>query len=153
MSIHSNQIQKFHLEKYEMSDSNIEAWSTLLSYALIDYKPEPETGHIRAHLLQEQQVRLHSLIAFRELFRSQSYLRNILRRPALHWLTATEKDEPNEPSSPVAQEQGLLVQRLLTKATQPALIKACYSKEELEVTDKIIKCFNFMLLEKYSELK
>ncbi|CAB3375688.1 Hypothetical predicted protein [Cloeon dipterum] len=131
-NIISNQILKFRLDKYEMNELNTEAWATLLAYLLQDYKPEPETGHIRAHTLQEQQVRLQSLLTFQQLFRSQAYLRSVLRRPALHWLTASDKDEPNEPSSPVAQEQGLLIQRLLAKATQPALIKSCYSKEELE---------------------
>jgi hypothetical protein len=129
--------QRFHLEKYEMSECNVEAWSTLLSYALQDHRPEPETGHVAAHLLQQQHVRLHSLLAFQELFRSQGYLRGVLRRPALHWLagaaTSDKEEVCNEPCSPVAQQQGLLVQRLLAKATQPALIKACYTKEELEV--------------------
>jgi hypothetical protein len=99
-------------------------------------------------LLQEQQIRLLTLNTLRELFRSQIHLRNVLRRPGLHWLTPVETDETTDPTSPCPHEQGLLIQRLLAKATQPTLIKAIFSREELEVgwSNTIFNLYNFIPL-------
>ncbi|KAF4520878.1 hypothetical protein B566_EDAN007059 [Ephemera danica] len=107
---------KFQLQKYVMDDATLDVWASLI-----------------VSLLHEQQLRLLTLNTLRELLRSQSHLRNILRRPGLHWLGSVEPDETTDPASPCPQEQGLLIQRLLTKATQPTLIKAAFSREELEL--------------------
>lgn len=145
----------FSLSKLTINEMLLNSWAVLICG--ITNKEIPVSNHIDPTLLSYQQIQLSALKATRILYRHQNLLRNILkqRSPGITRYTSVEsvceKDNNNSDESndsdkknntsdeSLNQEQQqrrspeLLLQSILSRATQPSPLKACYSLKEMEL--------------------
>lgn len=109
--------------------------------------------------LRLQQLRYSLLRTARELFSCQDFLRQIITQPSqtvpiylaeANPLAGGDSAAPGGDASPDAPLPAMLLQQLMSAATQPSPVKAVFSKEELEVgvgqqrTKTKIKFFVFL---------
>ncbi|XP_028301238.1 E3 ubiquitin-protein ligase HERC2 isoform X2 [Gouania willdenowi] len=95
--------------------------------------------HVDIHLLRCQQLRLYILKAARALLSHQDKLRQILSQPAVVDLGPISTEDPVVSSPDVGDmsPEGpllplILLQQLLSAATQPSPIKAIFDRQEME---------------------
>ena len=93
---------------------------------------------ISNHLLHRQQVRLGLLKAARVLFSRQENLRRVLLQTVVSTDSSSMENlagSADEDATPdvVSPPPSLLMQQLMSAATQPSPIKGLFNREELEV--------------------
>ena len=109
------------------------------------------TDGIDLQLLRKQQMRLGLMQAARKVFSRQDNLRQLLSLTTAAWDMsasggqATPEEGGNSPSP--AEELGALdrytlLQQLMCAATQPSPVKALFTRQELEVSQSLLKSNN-----------
>nr|XP_014343905.1 PREDICTED: E3 ubiquitin-protein ligase HERC2 [Latimeria chalumnae] len=137
----------FSVTNLPFTDPMLSIWAQLVNLAgskLEKYrvKKAPCQGladQVDLHMLRCQQLRLYILKAARALLSHQDKLRQILSQPAV-LETGTLPTEDGAISSPDIGDMSpegpqppmILLQQLLTAATQPSPVKAIFDKQELE---------------------
>jgi E3 ubiquitin-protein ligase HERC2 len=89
-------------------------------------------GMVNISLLRTQQQRLAAMNACSVLFRHQNLLRHVLKHHTLGSSPSLEVLNEGEELDPVTET--LLIQKLISKATQPSPLKATFGKNEIEVS-------------------
>lgn len=142
----------FSLSKLPINEMLLNSWSILM------YGPGERTyqvtGNIEIPLLRSQQIQLSTLNATCVLFRHQSILRKILRQRSPGFiryssddsiserdgddeddtnLTKNRSNSSNTSSEEQRRENQLLIQSILSRATQPSPLKAIYSFQDLSL--------------------
>jgi E3 ubiquitin-protein ligase HERC2 len=87
---------------------------------------------VNISLLRTQQQRLAAMNACSILFRHQNLLRHVLKHHTLGSSPSLEVLNEGEELDPVSET--LLIQKLISKATQPSPLKAIFGKNEIEVS-------------------
>uniref|UniRef100_A0A8C3FUU3 E3 ubiquitin-protein ligase HERC2 n=1 Tax=Chrysemys picta bellii TaxID=8478 RepID=A0A8C3FUU3_CHRPI len=90
------------------------------------------SGQVDLDLLRCQQLKLYILKAGRALLSHQDKLRQILSQPAVQEDGAVASPDIGDMSPEGPQLPMILLQQLLTAATQPSPVKAIFDKQELE---------------------
>lgn len=137
----------FSLSKLPLNEMSLNSWAALL-YGHNE-KRNLVTGVIDGILLRSQQLDLAALNATSVLFRHQTSLRKILRQRTPNFIRSTsesslsenEEDPGNEKpnckngigSEEETKNGEILIQSLLSRATQPNPLKAVYAYSELQL--------------------
>ncbi|XP_048506982.1 E3 ubiquitin-protein ligase HERC2 isoform X2 [Athalia rosae] len=112
--------EQFHLDRMIMTESLLMTWANLLlGHCAIDRRPGASpviAGVINASVLRTQQQQLAALNAGKALLTHQSLLRRVLK-------CAIAENE---------DDQTVLLQEMLIRATKPQPLKPIFSREELE---------------------
>ena len=138
-SIKQRSEDSFLLDKFSVNEDSLHIWTSLFYLSAQDFKIDKEKWKllsdnpesINTALLRQQQQRLAGLKAIKVLFSHQNSLRHVLKQVVVYGSASVESIEDPDDNSDKRKET-LLIQRLLTKATQPSPVKAMYQAEELE---------------------
>ncbi|XP_064481734.1 E3 ubiquitin-protein ligase HERC2-like isoform X2 [Ornithodoros turicata] len=134
----------FHLQKLTMNESMLRVWASLLSRAASVLpklsketksanqpvqSPTAESMGVNISLLKSQQILLGTIKATSILVSQQSILRQVLlqnvsEQPSMETEDETSADTPSSM---------LLVEQIMATATLPSILRAIFSREELEV--------------------
>ncbi len=135
----------FSLSRLKLNEMLINSWTVLLN-GPSEWKTNLSSSQINVALLRSQQIHLAALNGTSVLFRHQNILRKILRQraPGISRYSSDESisDQGNENVSPDSQNDGvssdenvnnneLLIQTILARATQANPLKAQYSYSDL----------------------
>lgn len=136
----------FSLSRMKLNEMLINSWTILLN-GPSEWKTSLSSSQINVTMLRSQQIHLAALNATSVLFRHQNILRKILRQraPGISRYSSDESisDQGNENVSPDSQNDGastdehvnnnneLLIQTILARATQANPLKAQYSYSDL----------------------
>lgn len=138
-------IGAFSLSRMKLNEMLINSWTVLLN-GPSEWKTNLSSSQINVALLRSQQIHLAALNGTSVLFRHQSILRKILRQraPGISRYSSDESisEHGNENVSPDSQHDGassdehvnnneLLIQTILARATQANPLKAQYSYSDL----------------------
>ncbi|GIY59956.1 e3 ubiquitin-protein ligase HERC2, partial [Caerostris darwini] len=142
---------KFHLDDELASDKMLDVWAALLALAVgddscIENKCKtdqqaavvPSSSGINKSYLHQQYFLLHLIKAIRVLFGNQHYFHKVMTRTIhlnftsnnsiITLLTASQKGSSESIDNP------LLLQYLMSAASQPSLLKSIYTWEEIEAS-------------------
>uniref|UniRef100_A0A1A8PRE6 E3 ubiquitin-protein ligase HERC2 n=3 Tax=Nothobranchius rachovii TaxID=451742 RepID=A0A1A8PRE6_9TELE len=138
----------FSVQNLPLSGPMLAVWAQLVSLAGSKLEKQRlkkslsrglTADQVDLHLLRCQQLRLYILKAGRALLSHQDKLRQILSQPAVVDIGANVSDDPVVSSPDVGDlsPEGplpplILLQQLLSAATQPSPIKAIFDRRELE---------------------
>ncbi|XP_043927990.1 E3 ubiquitin-protein ligase HERC2 [Protopterus annectens] len=140
-------VVSFSINNLPFTDPMLSVWAQLVNLAgsktekhrMKKSSSQGLADHVDLHLLRCQQLRLYILKATRALLSHQDKLRQILSQPAILEAGSLPSDEgavasldigdmsPEGPQPPM-----ILLQQLLTAATQPSPLKAIFDRQELE---------------------
>ncbi|XP_031814951.1 E3 ubiquitin-protein ligase HERC2 isoform X4 [Sarcophilus harrisii] len=139
-------VMAFNVNNLPFTESMLSVWAQLVNLAgsklekhrIKKSTNQALTGQVDLDLLRCQQLKLYILKAGRALLSHQDKLRQILSQPALQENGVLSTDDgtaspdigdmsPEGPQPPM-----ILLQQLLTSATQPSPVKAIFDKQELE---------------------
>lgn len=139
----------FSLSRMKLNEMLINSWTVLLNGPASEWKTNSTSSQINVALLRSQQIHLAALNGTSVLFRHQNILRKILRQRAPSCISRYSSDESisehgNENVSPDSQNDGassdehinnneLLIQTILARATQANPLKAQYSYSDLQL--------------------
>ncbi|XP_054644739.1 E3 ubiquitin-protein ligase HERC2 isoform X2 [Dunckerocampus dactyliophorus] len=138
----------FSVQNLPFSEPMLAVWAQLVSLAGSRLEKQRmkkclsrglTADQVDIHLLRWQQLRLYILKAARALLSHQDKLRQILSQPAVLDMGANPSEDPVV-SSPEAGDMSpegplpplILLQQLLSAATQPSPIKAIFDRREME---------------------
>ncbi|XP_048453850.1 E3 ubiquitin-protein ligase HERC2 [Rhincodon typus] len=136
----------FSINNLPFADLMLSVWAQLVNLAgskLEKHKMKKSsqslTDQVDLHLLRCQQLRLYILKAARALLMHQDKLRQILSQPAVFETgpLSTEDAAVSSPDTADFSPEGpqpplILLQQLLSAATQPSPVKAVFDRQELE---------------------
>ena len=137
----------FSVNNLPFTEPMLSVWAELVNLAgskLEKHKTKKSAkpafaGQVDLDLLRSQQLKLYILKAGRALLSHQDKLRQILSQPAVQGTGTLQTDDgaaaspdlgdmsPEGPQPPM-----ILLQQLLSSATQPSPVKAIFDKQELE---------------------
>ena len=132
---------RFQLESFLRSEDAVRVATSLFGLVAQDFRMDKErwkmvadsSDTINMALLRQQQQRFAVMKAIKVFFADQNSLRHILAQSTSVAPSSIEvigEENINDPLS--LTREILLIQRLLSKATQPSPIKAIFSTDEIE---------------------
>ena len=133
--------KRFQLEPFLRSEDAVKIASSLFGLTAQDFRMDKERWKIVAEssdtinmaLLRQQQQRFAVMKAIKVFFGHQNALRHILSQSTSVSHTSLDVMGDENISDHVSlTREVLLIQRLLSKATQPSPIKAVFSADEIE---------------------
>nr|XP_057930110.1 E3 ubiquitin-protein ligase HERC2 isoform X4 [Doryrhamphus excisus] len=138
----------FSVQNLPFSEPMLAVWAQLVSLAGSRLEKQRmkkclsrglTADQVDIHLLRWQQLRLYILKAARALLSHQDKLRQILSQPAVLDMGANPSEDPvvSSPEAGDLSPEGplpplILLQQLLSAATQPSPIKAIFDRREME---------------------
>ena len=132
---------RFQIESFLQNEDAVKTATSLFGLAAQDFRMDKERWKIVAEspdtinmaLLRQQQQRLAVMKAVKVFFANQNALRHILSQSTSVSPSSMEVlGEENISDHVSLTKEVLLIQRLLSKATQPSPIKCIFSTEEIE---------------------
>uniref|UniRef100_A0A8C6ITP0 HECT-type E3 ubiquitin transferase n=1 Tax=Melopsittacus undulatus TaxID=13146 RepID=A0A8C6ITP0_MELUD len=131
----------FNVNNLPFTEPMLSIWAQLVNLAGSKVEKQrmksPNQGQVDLDLLRCQQLKLYILKAGRALLSHQDTLRQILSQPAVQESVlnpdgAVASPDIGDMSPEGPQPPMILLQQLLTAATQPSPVKAIFDKQELE---------------------
>ncbi|XP_044262446.1 E3 ubiquitin-protein ligase HERC2 isoform X2 [Tribolium madens] len=125
---------EFNFDRMPLSENLVKTWASLLlnrqSSALNSHEKKPQHGQVNAAYLRTQQNTLSALNATRMLNNNQYKLRKVLK----HQINGMDQSQEQQSiEEELNQQPVLLIQKLLTKATQPSPLKPGFSRQEMQL--------------------
>ncbi|XP_074029211.1 E3 ubiquitin-protein ligase HERC2 [Leptinotarsa decemlineata] len=122
----------FDFDKMLLGDSFIKTWANLLllRHSLNNHDRKTYHGQVNLAYLRTQQNILYALNATRILHTSQYKLRKVLKYPVNGMDQSQEQQSIEEELN---QQPILLIQKLLSKATQPSPLKPGFKLQEMQL--------------------
>ncbi|XP_066141939.1 E3 ubiquitin-protein ligase HERC2 isoform X1 [Euwallacea fornicatus] len=124
---------EFNFEKMSMNEASMKTWANLLLIrhnSLNTHDRKTYHGQVNLSYLRTQQNMLSALNATRVLHRNQYRLRKVLKYP-INGMDQSQEQQSIEEE--LNQQPVLLIQKLLSKATQPNPLKPNFTLQEMQL--------------------